>query len=123
MCDSEVEGQENLEVFESFWDMQRIPKTRLAKAGFQMISNDVRVTTEQAEPALLLADYAAGLGLAAVTDNPGTLPLPLAQLEASKLLQKLHSANKLVKLEENFEHSYDEIFRDVMEKARELADG
>jgi hypothetical protein len=32
------------------------------------------------------------------------------------------SLNKLVVLEEDFDYSYDEIFSDVMEKARELAD-
>ena len=123
VCDSEVDGEENLEVFESFWSKQHIPKSRLARAGFDVVTDDVRVTTEQAEPALLLADYAAGLGLATATDNPGRLPLPLSQAVASQLLSKLRGLNKLVTLEEDFEYSYDEIFSDVMEKARELADG
>ena len=123
VCDSEVEGKENLEVFESFWSQQHIPKSRLAKAGFDVRTDDVRVTTEQAEPALLLADYAAGLGLAAATQNPGRLLLPLSQTVATQLLSKLRSLNKLAIMEEDFEYSYDEIFSDVMEKARELADG
>ena len=63
VCDSEIEGPENLEVFKSFWSRQHIPKSRLARLGVEMTSEDVRVTTEQAEPSLLLADYAAGLVL------------------------------------------------------------
>lgn len=122
ICDTEVEGKENLEVFESFWSMQRVPTTRLARMGIELISNDVRVTTEQLEPCLLLADYIAGLGLAAVTPDPGRLPLPIDQDTASKLLSKLRSRNKLVTAEEEFDHSYDEIFRDVMDQAREHPD-
>jgi hypothetical protein len=122
ICDSEVEGEENLEVFELFWGRQHIPKSRLAKAGFDLKTDDVRVTTEQLEPALLLADYAAGLGLAAATDTPGRLHLPLSQSVAAGLLQKLRKINKLVVVEEDFAYSYDEIFSDAMDIARELAE-
>ena len=122
VCDSEVEGEENREVFESFWKMQLIPTSRLARAGFEFVSNEVQVTAEQLEPGLLLADYAAGLGLAASTTTPGRLRLPLDQGTARELLGKLKIMNKLVFIEEDFHYSYDEIFRDVMDKARDLAD-
>lgn len=123
VCDSEVEGAENLEVFESFWSKQHIPKSRLAKVGIEVIGDCVRVTTEQAEPGLMLADYAAGIGLAAATKSPGRMPLPLSQVAAARLLSRLRVLNKLVVLEEDFDYSYDAIFSDVMKKARELADG
>ncbi len=122
VCDKEVEGRENLEVFESFWSMQRIPTSKLAKAGFELISNEVTVTTEQLEPGLMLADYVAGLGLAAATEDPGTMPLPLDQATAAQLLAPLRNQGKLVVVEEDFDYSYSEIFKDVMNKARELAD-
>ena len=118
----EVEGPENLEVFESFWGKQHIPRARMAKAGFDMITDNVRVTTEQIEPALLLADYAAGLGLAAATNDPGRLRLPLSQEVATRLLAKLRAPNKLVVVEEDFAYSYDEIFSEAMAMARELGD-
>ena len=41
VCDEEVEGAENLEVFESFWRMQFNPASRLARFGFEFISNEV----------------------------------------------------------------------------------
>jgi hypothetical protein len=122
VCDSEIDGDENLEVFESFWGRQHIPKSRLAKLGVEMISTEVRVTTEQLEPALLLADYAAGLGLAAATDTPGRLTLPLSQTKAQLLLSPLRVKGMLVTLEEDFAYSYDEIFGEVMAQARQHAD-
>ena len=122
VCDNEVEGTENREVFNSFWSMQRIPTSRLARAGFEFVSNEVNLTTEQLEPGLLLADYAAGLGLAALTPEPGRLRLPLDQATAQGLLGRLKAVGRLVVVEEDFAYSYDEIFKDVMDKARELAD-
>lgn len=119
VCDSEIDGGENLEVFESLWERQHIPKSRLAKLGIEMISTEVRVTTEQLEPALLLADYAAGLGLAAATKEPGRLQLPLNQEKASQLLSRLRSRGKLIAVDEEFSCSYDEIFGEVMAQARE----
>jgi hypothetical protein len=122
VCDKEIEGAENREVFESFWSMQRIPSSRLARAGFEFVSNEVSLTTEQLEPGLLLADYAAGLGLASLTLEPGRLRLPLDQATAQGLLGRLKAKGKLVVVEEDFSYSYDEIFKDVMDRARELAD-
>lgn len=122
VCDSEIDGDENLEVFESFWAKQHIPKSRLAALGIEVISSDVRVATEQLEPALLLADYVAGLGLAAATNDPGRLPLPLSQEKARLLLSRLRSQGKLLMIEEDFSYSYDEIFGEVMVQAREYAD-
>lgn len=121
VCDSEVEGPENIEVFKSFWDRQHIPKSRLASVGIEMLSEDVRITSEQLEPCLLLADYVAGLGLSAATENPGRIPLPLSQVNSSKLLSKIRDRDKLVVLEEDFQYSYNEIFGDTMEQARSIA--
>lgn len=122
ICDNEIEGKENLEIFKSLWGEQHIPKAKLARLGVQMISESVAVTTDDEEPCLLLADYAAGLGLASVLDAPGRLPLPVTQHRAKDLLLILKSRNKLVFQEEDFDSSYDEIFKDVMAKARELGD-
>ncbi len=123
ICDQEVEGQENLDVFTSFWSDQKIPKRRLAAAGFEMITESVVVTTDIAEPALLLADYVAGLGLAATLDSVGRLPLPLSQDLAVKLLNRLKARGKLIAQDQSFDISYDDIFKDVMVRARQIADG
>ena len=69
----------------------------------------------------MLADYAAGMGLAALTPKPGRLRLPLDHLKAQDLLGRLKSVGKLVVVEKDFTYSYDDIFKDVMDKARDLA--
>lgn len=120
-CDQEIEGSENLDVFRSFWKNQSGPKSRLAACNIDMRTRDVLVTTEQAEPALLLADYVAGLGMAAMLSNPGRLPLPLSQEQAIFLLQKIKAAGKLALVEERFNYSYNEIFGEAMEIAREFS--
>jgi len=123
ICDQEVEGQENLEVFTSFWNDQNIPKRRLAAAGFEMVTESVVVTTDIAEPALILADYVAGLGLAATLNDVGRLSMPLSQDLAINLLSKLKSKGKLIVQNQSFDISYDDIFKDVMFRARQIADG
>lgn len=122
ICDKEVEGSENLEVFTSLWSDQRIPRSRLSRLGIDMIARDMRVTTDDDEPALFLADYVAGLGLAASLEDPGRLPLPLDQVHASQLLAKLRARTKLVVVEEDFAHTHDDIYGDVMAAAEHHAD-
>lgn len=122
ICDQEIEGAENLEVFKSFWSTQRIPQSRLGAFNIDMRISGVSVTTEQAEPALLLADYVAGLGLAATLTNPGKLPLPLSREQAVFLLQKIKAKGKLVLVDEKFNYSYNDIFGEAMEVAKEIGD-
>lgn len=122
ICDNEVEGPENLEVFTSFWSEQHIPRTRLAQFGVEMSSSSIAVTTDHADPALLLADYAAGLGLAYTLQNQGRRPLPITQQRAREFLNTLNQRGIAVVQEEDFDHSCDGVFGYVMEKARELAD-
>lgn len=120
ICDSEIEGPENIEVFKSFWRKQPNPASRLAAAGIDLRSESL-LKTEQAEPALLLADYAAGLGLAGATAHPGRLPLPLCQADASTLLSRLRNKGMLIVIEEDFAHTYDDIFGEAMGLARDLS--
>lgn len=122
ICDQEVEGSENLEVFTSFWSEQRIPRSRLERLGIDMVARDVRVTTDKEEPALFLADYVAGIGLAASLESPGRLPLPLDRDQASQLFGRLKACAKLAIREENFEHTHKDIYGDVMAAAVRLAD-
>jgi hypothetical protein len=122
ICDREVEGSENVEVFTSFWSDQRIPRSRLERLGIDMIAREVRVTTDDDEPALFLADYVAGLGLAASLEDPGRLPLPVDRVRASQLLGKLRARTKLAVREENFAHTHEDIYGDVMAAAEHYAD-
>jgi hypothetical protein len=121
ICDNEVEGPENRDVFKSFWTEQHIPRRQLAQFGVELTSTSVGISTDTADPALLLADYAAGLGLAHTLEDQGGRPLPLSRQRATELLLVLNEERKVVVQAEEFDHSYNGIFGHVMEKARELA--
>lgn len=121
ICDSDISGEENLEVFRSFWDKRHAPKSRLAKLGVSLAYEEARVLTEQEEPLLLLADYAAGIAHASLLPAPGRLPLPLDYAQSNVLLGHLRETGKLVMESVNFDASYSEIFGNVMEQARERA--
>lgn len=121
ITDREISGLENRAVFKSFWDDQHIPKRRLAAAGIDMLTESVSIVGLEDEAALLLPDYTAGFGLAASSTDVGRFRIDAAH--ASRLLGRIRAKGKLVTLEESFDISCDDIFGDVMAKARELADG
>jgi hypothetical protein len=120
--DTEVSGAESVEVFKAFWEPNRAPRSRLAQLGVRMTHADVQLLSEQDEPLLLLADYAAGLIHSTLLPDPGKLPMPVPHQEAKTLTRKLHDAGLLEVDNTNFDKSYDEIFGEVMSHARELKD-
>lgn len=119
ICDTDISGEENLEVFGSFWDKRHAPKSRLAKLGVCLVHDEVQVLTEQEEPLLLLADYAAGIAHSALLPTPGRLPLPVNCEQSNDLLSHLRETDKLVVESDDFDVSYSEIFGTIMERARE----
>lgn len=62
VCDSDIQGQENIEVFRWLFDhLNERPQRLLNSMGIQHFVREARLATEQAEPLLYLADYLAGL--------------------------------------------------------------
>jgi len=122
ICDSEIQGAENIEVFRSFWEPQRIPRQRLAEFRVDMLARDITLTTAQDEPALLLPDYVAGLGLTAVTQGQSAPNNGIQTAFFSDQVRMLQATGKLLLLEEAFNHSYEQMFGDVMSRAREIND-
>lgn len=114
ICDSEINGAENLAVFAHLWERQDGWQPRLESAGIRMTTAQVRVTTEEDEPLLLLADYAAGLAHTTLLPEPGRLPLPLSLVEATDLLNEIDDAGKLAVHSGNFDLKYRDIFGDAM---------
>jgi hypothetical protein len=110
ICDTDIQGEENLEAFRSFFERSDHHQPRMAELGFRFETRDVIVTTEEEEPLLLLADYAAGIAHSAHIANPGKLPLPVDHENAKALLRTLHESGKLVVLEKPFDVQYAEIF-------------
>ena len=61
VCDSDIQGDENIAVFKSFWERSDQNQPLMEKLGVRFITRSVNVMTEQDEPLLLLSDYAAGI--------------------------------------------------------------
>ena len=107
-----------MEVFKAFWDIDRVPRSRLAQFGIRMTHADVQLLPEEDEPLLLLADFAAGLLHSTLLPDPGRIPMPMSHDAAKKLTRRLHEAGLLAVDSSNFNNSYDEIFGEVMDHAR-----
>jgi hypothetical protein len=119
ICDSDIGGEENVQVFKNLWDRQDGSSPRLEQAGFRVMTREVRVETEQQEPLLLLADYAAGIAHAALLSSPGRIRLPLPTDEAKKLLDSLNEAGKLALHVSDFNFTYKQIFGSLIDLAQQ----
>lgn len=60
VCDSDIQGAENISVFEYLWAEAEKKQSRLAQLGLARYTRSVSLTTEQKEPILLLVDHLAG---------------------------------------------------------------
>lgn len=114
ICDSEVSGAENLQVFRHLWDRADGWQPRLEQAGIQMTTADVRVTSEEQEPLLLLADYVAGISHASLLSEPGRLKLPLSFSDAGDLINRIRGSGKLAFHSADFDLKYGDIFGDAI---------
>ena len=89
VCDTDIQGEENLALFKSFFKKSDSHQPRVAELGLRFVTREVIVTTEGHEPLLLLADYAAGIGHSAHISNPGRILLPVVHHEAEILLPEI----------------------------------
>lgn len=110
ICDTDIQGDENLAVFKSIFERSGQHHPRMTELGFRFETRDVIVTTEQDEPLLLLADFAAGIAHSAHIEDPGRIPFPIAHEPAKILLRELGESGKLVVLAKPFDVDYAEVF-------------
>lgn len=118
VCDQEFSGEENIEVFKSFWDTPQIPLKSLESFGFKVTHPNVMLVSDDNEPLLQLADIAAGLLHSAHIPDPGLIRMPIAHDTAKRLLMPLLSSGLLSIDAFDYDASYDQIFGDVMQAAR-----
>lgn len=117
VCDSDVQGDENISVFKNFWTRSDEDQPQIEKAGFRFITREVIVTTEQSEPLLLLADFVAGIAHSALIESPGRLSLPVSHEPSKRLLRILSDSGKLVLSSKPFALEYEEVFGDALAEA------
>jgi hypothetical protein len=119
ISDSDIAGEETLEVYRKLWARADGAQPRLEAAGIRFTTAQVSVTTEQEQPLLLLADYAAGVAHAAMITDPGRIPLPLPASAALEELARLERSGKLAFYNANFESTYKQVFGPVMDLVSE----
>jgi len=104
-------------VFKNFWARSDEDQPQIERAGFRFITREVIVTTEQAEPLLLLADFVAGIAHSALIEAPGRLRLPVSHESSKRLLHILHDSGKLVVSSKPFALEYQDVFGDALAEA------
>lgn len=117
VCDTDIQGDENISVFKRFWEQSDLHQPRIEKLGFRFVTRDVIVATEQEQPLLLLADFAAGIAHSAFIQNPGRIQLPVAHEPAKRLLSTLDTSGKLVVMSKPFDLKYEDMCGDALAEA------
>lgn len=117
VCDSDVKGEENIEVFKNLWECHDRSQPRMERLGLRFYTRDVVVTTEHDEPLLLYADYLAGLVHAAFITDRGRIPLPLTLEESRSVLNRLSSTGKLALHLLDFDLVYADVFGEAYRRA------
>ncbi len=65
ICDNDIQGDDNVEAFADFLGSNNLHQPLTNSIGIEIQTTSLRITTEQNEPLLLLADYVAGIFQAA----------------------------------------------------------
>jgi hypothetical protein len=121
VCDDDVKGEENIEVFTSLWERHDGSQPRMEQLGLRFYTRDVVVTTEQEEPLLLYADYLAGIVHTAFITDRGRIPLPLSMDDAKHLLDRLRGSGKLTFHATEFDLVYGDVFGEAHRRSIESA--
>jgi hypothetical protein len=119
VCDTEIEGEENLAAFREMWAQSDRHQPKLNSLGLRTVTRNVVVTTDEEDPLLRLADFAAGIAHSALIPQPGRIRMPVEHEAAKRLLGRLNATSKLTLVNQAFDARYEEIFGEALEAARE----
>ena len=107
--DNDIQGAENEETLRTIMGM---PTPKSEKQFNFTVERRMSLTTDQDEPLLLLADFAAGIAHAANLPEADQ-QLPLRQDQAKQLLGRLHDADLLAIQSTDFNIKADDVFQDL----------
>jgi hypothetical protein len=108
-------GGESRGLFIELWNGAR-PQPRTQAVGVTFKTCDIRLTTEQVEPLLLLPDYVAGMHHCVQLAGAGTDKFPLAASEANECLAPMRNGKfKIGKA--SFDLDYRSMFGDAIASA------
>jgi hypothetical protein len=110
VCDSDIQGSDNIEAFESCWKQFEKSQKKTNSLGLRMILKDLRIETEQNEPLILVADYVAGICNSLFGAGKVSAPTDL-DLDCMKSeLDRIRDAGKILVNGEKFDLNYKDIF-------------
>lgn len=119
VCDTEIEGEENLAAFREMWAKSDQHQPGMNSLGIRTVTRDVVVTSDEKDPFIRLADFAAGIAHSALIPQPGRIRMPMEHEAAKRLLGRLHATGKLALINQPFDIRYEEIFGEALTAARE----
>lgn len=107
--DSEIQGEDNRELFDLIWRNEHPAWERLLRDDLNVVLHTApaRLSTEMEEPCLLLADYLAGI----IHTFRGRIARPprVSEFDLRTAFAALEKSGRLVESEMRFELSYREI--------------
>lgn len=112
VCDSDIQGQENIDVFKDCWDKFNQHQHKVNKLGINVFIRGLDIKTEQDEPLLLLPDYLCGMVHVIYGVGSPAIPSSVSHTHIQKYISTLSSNQTLSIREIDFNLSYADIIPD-----------
>lgn len=108
--DDEIQGEENRDALFAAWRSMNEHQPKINSLGIFHETISLKLTSEQSEPLLLLADYAAGI-VHAMNSSANTIAQSAVSRRAAvRACERLSASQKFHEFEVHFPASYFEIF-------------
>ncbi len=118
ILDNEIDGSANQEALVDIWRAINDHQPFSNSVGLVRKARSLQLTTEQHEPLLLLADYAAGIVHAAKSRADTLARSRVSARSASKSYERLHRSSRFIDFSTEIELRYSNIYREVLEVAK-----
>jgi hypothetical protein len=118
VCDSDIQGAENISVFKDLWATAEKKQSRLAQIGLARYTRSVDLMTEQQEPILLLADHLAGAVHAFSCPTGVRRPPAISEDDLSAIQHAYQVLPNIANVDFAFDISHADIFGDAVAGAR-----
>ena len=116
--DDEIQGEENRDVLVGAWQSMNNHQPKTNSLGIFHEVTKLTLTSEQSEPLLLLADYAAGIVHAFNSDANTIAQSSVSREEVTRAHGQLYASPKFHQFEVHFPDGYFEIFPDFEKYSR-----
>lgn len=116
--DNEIQGEENRDVLFGAWRSMNEHQPQANSIGIFHEATTLTLTSEESEPLLLLADYAAGIVHALNSDANTIARSAVSRPAVIRARERLRASAKFHEFEAHFPSSYFEIFPDFERYSR-----